>query len=94
MRIEFTLGETPIEFRRDWFTGRAELLVGGHVVPLQSPFDPRTHFSFALTRIWRHRIAGHEVVIEKTRPRLVAGFRSQVYRVLVDGEVAAERDWY
>jgi hypothetical protein len=32
----------------------------------------------------------HEVVIERTRPLVVAGFRPQVFRVYVDGQPAGD----
>lgn len=94
MIIRFTVGNAPVEFRRNWLTGRADLVVGDEAVALQSPYNPATHFSLSLTRTWRHNVAGHDVVIEKLRPLLLAGWRRQEYRVLVDGQVVAEAQGY
>jgi hypothetical protein len=94
MRIPFEVGGTPVEFRRNWFTGGARLWVAGADIPLQSAFDPATHYSMSLTRVWRQQVEGQEVVIEKVRPLFLAGFRRHCYRVLVDGQVVAERRGY
>jgi hypothetical protein len=49
--------------------------------------------SLSMTKHWRFRVGQqeqHEVVIEKTRPLLFAGFRRQTCRVTVDGQPAGE----
>jgi hypothetical protein len=94
MRIEFTLGSETAEFQRNWFTGRAQLSVGGRTELLQEPGDIATHLKPSLTRTWRRTIGGHDIAIEKTRPLLVAGARPHFYRVLVDGNVVAETRGY
>src|SRR5215475_8725174 len=94
MQIEFTLDGAVAEFRRNWFTGRAELRIDGNVELLQSPLDPGTHFQLSLTRRWVRQYKGRDVVIEVIRPLLVAGFRPQTYRVFVDGACVAERRGY
>ena len=94
MRIQFDVADTPAEFRRDWFTGRVELRVAGQNISLQSALNPTTHFSLSLTEVWRHHVVGHEVVIEKVRPLLLAGLRPHAYRVLVDGQLVAEQRGY
>jgi hypothetical protein len=91
MRIPFDVDGAPVEFHRSWFTGRADLVVNGEVVPLQSALDPTTHVSLSLTQVWRHQIGKSEVVIEKTRPLLLAGFRPHTYRILVNEKVKAEQ---
>ena len=94
MRIEFSIDGVRAEFRRNCFTGRAELVFDDHVIPIESPLNPRTHCSLKLKCEWRHRMGSHEVVIEKTRPRFMAGLRPQSYRVLVDEQVVEERVGY
>ena len=94
MLIQFDVDGEPLEFYRSWFTGRAELRVRGEVVPLQDALDPTTHFSLTLTRTWKHRLGEHEIVIEKLRPLVLAGFRPHEYRVIVDGTVLAQQRGY
>jgi hypothetical protein len=94
MQIEFTLDGAVAEFRRNWFTGRAELGIDGKVELLQNPLDPDTHVQLSLTRRWLRQYKGREVAIEAIRPLLLAGFRPHTYRVLVDGAVVAERHGY
>jgi hypothetical protein len=91
MRIKFDVAGIPVEFHRSWLTGRAMLRIDNSVVSLQNPFDPTTHISLSLTRVWQHQVQGHEVIIEKVRPLLFAGFRPHTYRVLVDGRIVAEQ---
>jgi len=94
MQIEFTLDGAVAEFRRNWFTGRAELRIDGKTDLLQHVLDLGTHVQFSLTKSWRRQCNGHEVTIEVVRPLILAGFRPQKYRVLVDGSVVAERHGY
>jgi hypothetical protein len=91
MRIQFEVDGALIEFRRSWFTGRAELLVQGEVVPLQSALDPATHVSLSLTKVWRRQIGNSEVVIEKVRPLVLPGLRPHTFRVLVNDQVLAKQ---
>jgi len=91
VRFQFNVADTPIEFRRNWFSGKAELKVEGKLVPLQNPLAPTTHFSVSLKRCWRFEFADHQVVIEKERPLVLSGFRPQTYRVWVDDELLIER---
>jgi hypothetical protein len=94
MRIEFILDGMAAEFRRNWFTGRATLDFNGQTELLQAPLDPGTHVNFSLTRTWHRTVGVHDVVVEKLRPMLFAGFRPHAYRVIVDGHVVAERRGY
>lgn len=94
MQIQFAVGGKPVEFRRDQITGRAELVTPDEIVVLQSPFNPLTHFSFRLTQNYAFTLDGHEIVIEKKRPLLFAGFRPCEYRVLVNGALVCERSGY
>lgn len=91
MLIRFDVAGEPVEFSRSWLSGHAELRVHGEVVTLQDPSDVGTHVSVTLTRVWKHRLGEHEIVIEKVRPLLLSAFRPQSYKVLVDGKVVAEK---
>jgi hypothetical protein len=94
MRIQFNVGDTSVEFQRNWFTGRAEFVLNGRTITLQDPQDFGTHFSFALKRVWKYRLDRYEIVIEKVRPLLLAGIRPHTYRVIVDGKVLEEKKGY
>jgi len=94
MQIQFQVENESAEFHRNWFTGGAELRFRGGIVPLQSTLNPATHFSMTLTKFWEYRIDGHEVVIKKVRPLLLAGFRPQIYQILIDGRVVAQKRGY
>ena len=94
MRIEFQVAGTAVVFTRSWVTGATKLVARGTEVMLQSPREVGTHFSFALLQVWEGKVFGHDIVIEKRRPALFAGFRAQHYRVLVDGALAVERSGY
>jgi hypothetical protein len=91
MKLNFNIGDVPAEFRRSSFSGRAELEIDGKIIVLSSPFDPATHVATTLVDTWHQTINGHEVVIEKRRPVMLAGFRKNHFRVTVDGRVAAEK---
>jgi predicted secreted protein len=91
MKIAFDVDGMPAELTRNWFTGSFVLTAGGQTWQLQSPFNPTTHFSFAMHRHWHVSINGHDVRIEKQRPVLIAGFRSHTYRVFIDGKQALEQ---
>jgi hypothetical protein len=91
VKLEFEIDGTTIEFAWNQFTGRCTLNTGAGEDVLNSPLDPFAHFSTKLTRRWQCSIKGHEVLIEKTRPLLLAGFRPQTYRVFVDGKLVREQ---
>jgi hypothetical protein len=94
LRIDVPIGGKLLMFTRHSFTGRAELLMDGESLTLQDPYDPATHYSLKLTQKWVCAVEGHDVVIEKTRPLIFAGFRPQSYRLYVDGHLMAERHGY
>jgi hypothetical protein len=91
MRLAFDVGGTAVEFSRNWFTGRSTLTANGECQVLQSSLDPLTHFSVQLQRRWQCTVNGRQIVIEKQRPALLAGFRPQTYRIFVDGNLVVER---
>jgi hypothetical protein len=91
MKLMFDIGGTPAEFSRNCFTGRCTLTTGAATKELQSPFNPRTHFSITLQRHWQLSVNGHDVLIEKQRPLLLAGLRPQTIRIFVDGNLVREK---
>jgi hypothetical protein len=94
MEIDFEIDGAPARYSRNWFTGLATLSVAGKPVTLQSVWNPATHFSFPLKRSWTMTVQGHNVVIEKVRPLLLAGLRPQSYRITIDGVLVAETTGY
>jgi hypothetical protein len=92
--IDQTIAGKRVIFSRNWFTGRARLSVDGREVTLQNPWNPGTHYSLTLKRSWTGQVGDRTLLIEKIRPILLSGFRPHMYRVLVDGEVVAERRGY
>jgi hypothetical protein len=94
MKLNFAIDGASAELSRNWFSGRLALKIGNQTMVLQSPWNPATHFSFSLQRRWQTSINGHAVVVEKDRPLLLAGVRSQTYRVFVDGKLVAEQSGY
>jgi hypothetical protein len=61
---------------------------------LQSPWNPLTHFSLDTTRRWQCSVKGHDIVIEKDRPLLFAGFRPQTYRLFIDGKLVQQQSGF
>lgn len=90
MELRFDVGGEPAVFRRDGFSGRADLSIGGEPHELASPGQLGTHFSTGLRRTWRVEAGGHVVEIEKIRPFLAAAFRPHRFIVRVDGQVVAD----
>jgi hypothetical protein len=94
MRIRFEVAGTPCEYRRNPFTGAAQLRVGPEVVSLQGAIDPRTQIGFTLSRAWERSFEGHTIRIEKDRAVILAGFRPQRYRVSVDGQLVVQESGF
>jgi hypothetical protein len=90
MMISFDVAGVPARFRRNAWTGSAELRVADDVVVLQSPLRLSTQFNVHTSVVWRHRAGEHDIVIEKVRPRLFGGFRPNVFTIAVDGKTVAE----
>ena len=91
MLINFVVGDIPVEFFREQMTGRAEVKTQGGMLVLDNPLNPVTHVSLSLTKEWRFNLGGTNVLIEKKRPLLLAGFRPSRYRVFVEGTLVAEQ---
>lgn len=96
MKFDFTVGDTEktnVEFSRGWFWGKITIKANGKTVYSNNVFSPATHFSLTLCRQYEFTVGDREVKtirIEKTRPLLIAGVRSQKYRVFCDGVLLAE----
>jgi hypothetical protein len=90
MMLSFEVDGEPVEFRRNYWTGRAELRCGDEVIVLQSPFRLSTQFNLRTKVVWRHRLGEHDIVIEKVRPQFFGGLRANSYTVAVDDAMVAE----
>jgi hypothetical protein len=90
MELTFDVGGQPAVFRRNDWTGKATLTVGTAQRMLQSPWNPATHASLRLRKVWSEDIAGHAVEIVKTRPRMWGGLREQHFEIRVDGHTVVE----
>ena len=89
--FEFEVGEAErhrVHFHWNQFWGISEIDVDGRkVIRKVRPFG------FAITSRYRFTVGErerHEVLIEKKRPLLYAGFRPQVVRVFIDGQFVSE----
>jgi hypothetical protein len=91
MKIVLEVEKARVEYTRNWFTGSAVLTVDGQRVVLQSSLNPGTHFSVALKKAWQCNVKGQTLTIETERPLLFAGFRPHTYRIMVNGQVVAQR---
>ncbi len=94
MTIQQTVAGRQVVFTRDWLSGRMTLSVDGSEVTLQHPLSLGTHFSLTLKDAWLAHVGGCVLLVEKIRPLWFAGLRPQTYRLLVDGELVAERHGY
>ena len=100
MKFTLEIGDkekSHFEFSRNWITGSMRAFVDGRQVARQSPFSIFTHFSFRLRRRYEFMVGSeekHKVVLEKQRPLLFVGFRSQMYRVFVDDKLVHERQGF
>ena len=90
MLTHFKVGELPITYYRNWFTGKAELRAQSQVIPLASPWKLSTHFSIRQTKVTRVRLGGHEIVIEQAKPPSFGAIRPHVYTITVDGSVVGQ----
>jgi hypothetical protein len=91
MKFKFYVDDTLVKFSWNWFTGSTKLAVNSEKKILQSSFEPSTHISVQLKKQWHQSIMGHEIIIEKERHRLLAGFRPQIFRVFVDNVLIEEK---
>lgn len=94
MEIEFPIGDVTARLKRGWFLGGMKICTPTEEVWLQHPAHPGTHFSFRLAQAWDRSIGSHSVRVEKVRPLLFAGFRSQEFRIFVDGRLVAGASGY
>jgi hypothetical protein len=68
--------------------------VSGRSVSQQSERDSFVSFSSPLTKVWQQKVAGHDLSIEKLRPRLLSAFRPHEYRVFIDGQIVYNTKGY
>ena len=94
MTIQQTVAGRQVVFTRNWFSGLMTLSVDGAECTLQSPLNFGTHFSLNLKDAWLTHVGECALLIERIRPLWFAGLRPQTYRLLVDGELVAERHGY
>ena len=91
MQFSFDIGNrqtTRIDFFRDSFMGTVSITADGEEVYSESAFNPLTHGNLSLKRQYCFSITDpeyHDIVIEKTRPIFLAGFRQSRYEVYCDG---------
>lgn len=91
-QFEFVVDGKPVAYRRRGFSGESMILTPDGPIPLDNVLNPFTHFSLKLTSSNSCKVYGSEVVVEKTRKLLFAGFRPSKYRVFVDGLLVAEHE--
>jgi hypothetical protein len=90
MLVQFEIGGEPAEFRRNAWTGRADLRVGQETIALQSPYRLSTQFEWKTKQAWQARAGGHDIEIVKVRPRFFGGLRSSSYSISVDDTLVSE----
>jgi hypothetical protein len=94
MELKFSIGNTPATLRRDPFFGGMKLVTPTKSVWLQHPLQLSTHLTPQIDGSWERIISGRRIRVEKTRPRLAAGFRRHSFRVFVDDDLVAEANGY
>lgn len=92
MDILFDLDGKPARFRRNDWTGRAELSVGAETFLLESPWSLRTHISLSTKRTLNHRVGDHLIEIVKVRQRMQGGARPAAFTIFVDGDVVIQKE--
>ncbi len=94
MKLDFVVDGRASGFERSGATGRVVLRVGDESLPLESPWNPSTHFELSTTKTWKAHLGGHDIVVVKKRARMFGGLREASFTVLVDGEeVTAKRGY-
>ncbi|MFN0279818.1 MAG: hypothetical protein ACKVRN_14660 [Pyrinomonadaceae bacterium] len=89
-QFEFVVDGRPVAYRREGLTGESKILTPDGQIPLDNVLNPLTHFSLRLRKSNTCRVYDSEVIIEKTRPLFLAGFRPSKYRAFVNGQLVAE----
>ena len=87
-------GQHRIEYSRNWFTGAERLIADGKLIATRSVLSLSNYISLPLCRRYEFTLGAEnplQVVFEKERPLMFAGFRPHTYRVLVDGAVVHEQ---
>jgi len=94
MVIEFELEGRKLSYSRDPFLGQSEIRTPDGNFEIDSLAKFGTHFNLNTTSVNTIEVYGHEVTVEKVRPQWFGGLRPAKYRILVDGELTAERSGY
>ena len=94
MQIDFKIGSTQAQLKRGWFFGGMEIITSNTSIWLQHPLNPHAHFSTHTVQAWEVKIEGQTVLVEKTRPLIMGGFRKQSYVIYVNGTVVATKIGY
>ena len=100
MKFTLEIGEKEkhrIDYYRNWFSGTERLQADGVVVASRSVISPSNYVSFPLCRRYEFSVGTaepHNVVFEKERPLLFAGFRPHTYRVIVDGKLVHQQQGF
>lgn len=89
--ISFRISGQTAHFRRNGFTGKAELLYDDGRILLQSVWRVTTHIRLNTERTWTACLGGHDIEIVMVRPQALAFALPKEFTILVDGEVVAER---
>jgi hypothetical protein len=92
MDMHFDVDGKPARFRRNDWTGRAELSVGGETFSLQSPWNLGTHFRLSTRRTWSRRVGDHLIEIVKVRKRWFGGARRAAFTIRVDGNFVTQQE--
>ena len=88
MKFSFLVGvqeQHQIDFSFDQFIGNLEIRVDGQ--PLVKDFRM---LSLKLTKRYEFTVGTqeqHQIAIEKKRKLILAGFRTQQYRIFIDGQL-------
>ncbi|PKQ38703.1 MAG: hypothetical protein CVT59_01035 [Actinobacteria bacterium HGW-Actinobacteria-1] len=94
MRIQANIDNSTIEFTRNWFTGRATLVVDGTPTTLASPYALKTQINLSGQNRYVATVGGRELVIEHRMHFPFPAFRPMDFRLLLDGELLAEQSGF
>ncbi|MFH2092935.1 MAG: hypothetical protein ABIJ31_11285 [Pseudomonadota bacterium] len=100
MKIVLTLGDkdqTKVIIARNWFAGTFTYTVDGRKRPIKNPFSPSANFSFTLKKSYEFQVGNtrlYKILIEHTRPLLLAGFRPHQYDIFVDDDLHTRYNGY
>jgi hypothetical protein len=88
VEMSFEIHGTPARLTRNDSFGGSYLEVAGAVHRLESPWSPKTHFSFTTKRL-NSQVGDHLIEIVQVKERWWLGPQRPDFTVIVDGEVVA-----